>query len=232
MSQKTTQADQNWEKFHKEKLQHNFPRWPNEVMLKLAYGRYLENPMTIKEGMKVLDIGCGFGNNLLPFLESGCACYGTEVTEETAALAQRLAEERGYSCNIVHGYNQKLPYDDNTFDLLLSINVIHYEKTREDIDASFQEYCRVLKDDGAMILITVGPEHLIYKKAKPIGAHQFEIRDFDFRNGENYYYFDNTKYLGAHLEPYFSDIETGRVTESLMARPLDFLVAVARNKKA
>ena len=226
-----SQADKNSETFHVEKLQRKYPKWPNEIMLKLAFGAYLANPLKIVEGMKVLDVGCGFGNNLVPFIDKGCEGFGTEVTAETAKLAQDLLTERDYPCDIRHGYNQSLPFADDTFDLLLSINVLHYEKTDEDIAASIKEYCRVMKPDGAMILLTVGPEHSIYKKAKVVGHHRFLVQDFDFRDGEQYYYFDNTKYLDAKLSEYFGDVETGRVTEQLMIRPLDFLVAVARNKK-
>jgi SAM-dependent methyltransferase len=227
----TTKADQNWEKFHLQKVRQNYPKWPNEIMVKLAFGSYLAKPLKVIDGMRVLDVGCGFGNNLYPFLDKGCDCYGTEVTEATARLAQDLAKQRGLSCVIKHGYNQKLPFDDSVFDLLLSINVLHYEKTDEDIDRSLREYCRVLKNDGAMILITVGPEHAIYKKAKVVGHHRYLVQNFDFRDGEQYYYFDNTKYLDATLSNYFGDIETGQVTERLMQKPLDFLVAVARDKK-
>jgi SAM-dependent methyltransferase len=226
-----TQADRNWEKFHLNKVQQNFPKWPNEVMLKLAFGRYLARPLKIAAGMTVLDVGCGFGNNLYPFLDKGCRCYGTEVTAATAKLVEDLAFDRGFECTIKHGYNQSLPFDDAFFDLLLSINVLHYEKTEEDVDRSLREYCRVLKADGAMILITVGPEHTIYRKARVVGPHRYVVQNFDFRDGEQYYYFDNTKYLEATLSTYFNDIETGQVTERLMLKPLDFLIAVAREKR-
>jgi SAM-dependent methyltransferase len=227
----TAKADHNWEKFHLNKVEQNYPKWPNEIMLKLSFGSYLAKPLKIVPGMTVLDVGCGFGNNLYPFLDKGCYGFGTEVTEATAKLGQDIVTSRGFECDIRHGYNQKLPFEDGFFDLLLSINVLHYEKTDEDIDRSMKEYCRVLKKNGAMILITVGPEHTIYKKAKVVGHHRYLVQNFDFRDGEQYYYFDNTKYLDACVSKYFADVETGRVTEQLMQRPLDFLVAVARAKK-
>lgn len=227
----TERADGNWEQFHLQKVQRDYPKWPNEIMLKLVFGAYLAKPLKITKDMTVLDVGCGFGNNLYPFLDKGCRCYGTEVTEATSKLAQDLATERGFECTIKHGYNQSLPFESGFFDLLLSINVLHYEKTDEDIERSLREYCRVLKPGGAMILITVGPEHTIYRRAKVIGHHRYLVQNFDFRDGEQYYYFDNVKYLDACLSGYFGDIETGRVTEQLMQKPLDFLVAVAREKK-
>ena len=47
---------------------------------------------------------------------------------------------------------------------------------------------------------------------------------WDFRNGEKYFYFENEKYLTFYAKKYFNKLETGRVTENLMKRNLDFLI--------
>lgn len=227
----TKNADDAWEDFHVEKAKSTYPKWPNELLLKLCFGSYLERRLALDASMSVLDVGCGFGNNLLPFLDAGCKGAGTEVTDETAKLAQDILKDRGYESTIRAGHNQELPFDDNQFDILLSINVLHYEKTEDDIHASLREYSRVMKPDGAMILFTVGPEHSIYKKAQNIGPHQYVVQNFDFRDGEQYFYFDNLKYLNYYVSQYFGDVELGRSTEVLMSKPLDFLIAVARNKR-
>ena len=79
--------------------------------------------------------------------------------------------------------------------------------------------------------MTVAPEHDIYKRAKPLGNHRYEINDYDFRNGEIYFYFDSEKYLNMYLAEFFDSIEIGRVTENLMRLSLDFFVSVSQNKK-
>jgi len=56
----------------------------------------------------------------------------------------------------------------------------------------------------------------------------YEIQNYDFRNGSNYFYFDNLKYLESYLATHFSTIELGQVTEKLMAHSLDFFIAVAK----
>ena len=35
----------------------------------------------VKEGARVLEIGCGEGGNLIPFLERGCDCVGVDLSE-------------------------------------------------------------------------------------------------------------------------------------------------------
>ncbi len=231
MSEKKTQADSNWSKFHQNKSKTNYPTWPNEVMVKTLFGSYLADRVKLESGMKVLDIGCGFGNNLLPFLNMGCDCYGVEVTSDIAELTQGILKERGYSATIKQGKNSALPFENGFFDLIVSLNVLHYEKTEAEISSALKEYNRVLKKGGRLFLMTVGPEHAINKRAKVIGPHRYEIQDYDFRNGEQYFYFDNLKYLNHYLSESFTGIELGRVREQLMTLDLDFLIAAARPLK-
>ena len=229
MGQSQAQA---WEKFNENKINDNYPRWPNEVMVKLAFGSYLKNKIVLPSGAKVLDVGCGFGNNLLPFLAKGYDCSGTEITEVMAQKTQEIMEQRGYKTAIKMGTNQQLPFADQSFDLLLSLNVIHYEAGRDNVKKAFAEYKRVLKNGGRFILITVGPGHAILKEAKKLEPHVYEIHNYDFRNGVKFYGFDDQEHLRECLNESFSDVETGRIREDLMTLSLDFLVAAGQVRRS
>lgn len=223
--------EKKWQDFHIEKASQAYPKWPNEAMLKVLFGDYLIDKPSIDSNKKVLDIGCGFGNNLLPFLDSGCQCFGVEITEEMARTSSEILSQRGYSACIKKGNNLNLPFESDMFDIITSLNVLHYEKNEKDLMAALKEYCRVLKPDGMLYLCTVGPQHTIYQKAEVVGPHQFMIKDWDFRNGEQYFYFSNLKYFQYYLDKFFHHVELGRVIEKLMKVDLDFLIAVARKKK-
>ena len=224
-------SERNWADFHLNKVKGNFPSWPVEVMVKVLFGDYLEKRLRISSNTKVLDVGCGFGNNLLPFLVLGCHCAGVEITQEIASLTQDILHKRGFKEVVIKkGNNRFLPFEDNTFDLIISNNVLHYEKDEEDILKALEEYDRVLKPDGALFLMTVGPEHLIYQRAIPLGNHRYRISNYDFRDGEIYFYFDSEKYLEFYLSKFFPHVETGRIIEKLMKRHLDFLIAVCQKK--
>lgn len=220
-----------WEGYFKDAAKCNYPKWPNEPMLKVIFGNYLKNKINLSSKSKVLDIGCGFGNNLLPFYDKGCKCFGTEVTEDIAKQTQRILLKRGFDVDIRCGRNTCLPFRDNLFDLLLSVNIIHYEKTAKDITLALKEYNRVLKRGGYFFLMTVGPEHEIQKKAKRIGPHNYLIRNYGFRSGEQFFFFESTEYLKSYLSKFFARVEVGQVTERLMTRNLDFLIAVCKSKK-
>ena len=137
-----------WANFHKEKAKTNYPKWPNEPMLKVLFGNYLKRPVQIQPEFKVLDVGCGFGNNLLPFLDMGCECYGMEIDQAIVELAQNIQQDRGVKSIVCQGSNQTIPYENHFFDLILSINTIHYEVSEENVMAALREFWRVLKPGG------------------------------------------------------------------------------------
>lgn len=212
----------NWELFHKNFQ--NYPCWPNESLVKIINGKYLRKQIKLKKGSKILDIGCGFGNNLLPFNKNSYKLFGTEVSKNITEIASKFLNSVGVNATIKKGFNSSLPFKDNFFDLLISINVLHYENSEKNIIKALKEYKRVLKKNGSLIVFTVGPEHNIFKKSRPLGNHIYEISNWDFRNGEKYFYFESLKNLEFYFSKFFINIETARVTENLMKKPLDFLV--------
>jgi len=231
MSQRQDSARENWETYYLEKGKSNRAQWPNEAMLRVVFGKYLERPIQVDPGTKVLDVGCGTGNNLLPFLDRGCECSGIEVTDDIARKTQDLLESRGYQSLIKEGSNTQLPFSNDSFDIVLSLNVLHYEKNEDSIKTALREYSRVLKPDGVLFLMTVGQEHDIYKRATLVGGHQFLIKDWDFRDGEQFFFFTNHTHLKFYLEQFWQTIELGRTTEELMTMTTDFLIAVCRSKQ-
>lgn len=224
------ESTKNWTKFNLEKGNGNYPSWPIEVMVKVLFGNYLNGKKpTVNESTKILDVGCGFGNNLLPFLVMGAECYGVEISQEMANLAEKILRQRGFeNVNISVGSNKDLDFPDETFDVIVSNNVIHYENNEADIQRAINEYFRVLRKGGCLYIMTVGPEHDIYRRSEIIGLNQFKIKNWDFRDGETYFYFSDSKQLEYHLSRVFSSIEIGRVRENLMKTNLDFFIAYCR----
>jgi ubiquinone/menaquinone biosynthesis C-methylase UbiE len=224
---------QGWDaEIGREKQARKYPKWPNEAMLKVLFGGgdYLETPRKPQPNWRVLDVGCGFANNLVPFADMGCESHGVDLTEDMVATAQEVMDERGYKTTIAVGHNRALPYPDNHFDLLLSVNTLHYEGNAENIVAAFAEFCRVLKPGGVVYISTVGPEHTVRQRAESLGDGRYRVANFDFRDGEIMSFFDNGNTLAAMVERFFTKVETARVTERLMKLPLDFLIAVGSKR--
>ena len=122
-----------WEAYYAESLNSAKAVWPNEAMLKCIFGRYLKSPFSLPRGASVLDVGCGAGGNLLPFLARGCACFGVEVTSTTADAVRQSLAALGHDVEIKAGTNICLPVEDETLDRPPSCSLVTYEKKEGDL---------------------------------------------------------------------------------------------------
>ena len=214
--------------FLRELKAEEYPKYPNEAMLKVIFGSYLRNRPILSSNMKVLDVGCAMGSNLIPFADMGCDVHGVDIHPDISNNAKKIMKHRGYEdIDFKEGSNRNIPFPDNSFDLITSINTLHYEKNEEDMMLALNEFQRVLKPGGGLYISTVGPKHEIYNLSKPLGNHENLIQDFGFRSGERFFFFDNERYLDYYLSKIFTNVETGRVTEKLMTMDLDFLISYA-----
>ena len=214
--------------FLRELKAEEYPKYPNEAMLKVIFGSYLRNRPILSSNMKVLDVGCAMGSNLIPFADMGCDVHGIDIHPDISNNAKKIMKHRGYEdIDFKEGSNRNIPFPDNSFDLITSINTLHYEKNEEDMMLALNEFQRVLKPGGGLYISTVGPKHEIYNLSKPLGNHENLIQDFGFRTGEQFFFFDNERYLDYYLSKIFTNVETGRVTEKLMTMDLDFLISYA-----
>jgi ubiquinone/menaquinone biosynthesis C-methylase UbiE len=216
------------DEFLRELKAEEYPKYPNEAMLKVIFGSYLRNRPILSSNMKVLDVGCAMGSNLIPFADMGCDVHGIDIHSDIANNAKKIMKHRGYEdIDFREGSNRNIPFPDNSFDLITSINTLHYEENEEDLMSALNEFQRVLKPGGGLYISTVGPKHDIYNLSKPLGNHENLIQDFGFRTGEQFFFFDNERYLNHYLSIFFDCVETGQVTEKLMTMDLDFLISYA-----
>ena len=217
-----------WDRYYADLFSTEQTFSPSETLLKVLFGSYLERKIELDAGASVVDVGCGAGANLVHLARRGFDVCGVEVTENAAQRIREHLANQGTEIDVRAGHNRALPIESNSVDLLISINVLHYEKDHSDLLAALDEYRRVIKPNGALYLSTVGPEHEIRSDARPLGNHRYQIQSYDFRDGQTYVYFDCAEALRTSLESAFTNVEIGRVTERLMTRNLDFFIAVAR----
>lgn len=109
------------------------------------------NLVSKDEGAKILDVGFGNGDTLKRLDEKlDAEFYGIDISEDmkvlaTKANAEAVARNRMF---LTTGDVEQMPYEDNYFDSVYTINTIYFYK---DADKAFSEIKRVLKDGGRFI---------------------------------------------------------------------------------
>ena len=111
-------------------------------------------------GKSVLDLGCGWGGVVLDAAEQGQAqsVVGLEPDEERLAIAQELLKECGAQrAEVFRGIGEKLPFADNSFDIVASYQVLEHVQDPAQVMA---EVARVLKPGGVFHFST--PNYLAF----------------------------------------------------------------------
>lgn len=110
---------------------------------------------------RVLDVGCGGGQDLIPFAAHGATCVGVDVARESADWATRKfqCELPGTATSFVTGAAEALPFRDGSFDLVICRLAIPYT----DNAAAFAEMSRVLSNGGGLLLKTHTPSYYFRK---------------------------------------------------------------------
>ena len=95
----------------------------------------------LKPGDKILDIGCGKGFQMFELTQvmPGLEVYGLDISTYAIENAKEEIKSR-----ITHGTAAKLPYEDNSFDFVFTINTLH-NLHNYDLDAALREIERVGK---------------------------------------------------------------------------------------
>lgn len=69
---------------------------------------------------RILDIGCGTGNNLMVFARKGCECTGVDLSDGMLNIAKRKRDEEGLRIDFYH--DDILTFDTGKkFDLIYSV---------------------------------------------------------------------------------------------------------------
>ena len=95
---------------------------------------------------KILEIGSGRGDFINEFSRAGMDCFATDVSDSAKFYLDKNVK---FSLNNI--LNEKLPYQDNCFDVIYSKSLIEHF---QDPEIFFQEAYRVLKKDGLLITYT------------------------------------------------------------------------------
>jgi len=107
---------------------------------------------------RMLDIGCSIGATVEMAQQIGWDAEGVDVSETAVAKCR----SRGLRCHRMDGI--RLPFDDESFDVVTSWHVIEHV---ENVQQTLNEWYRVVRPGGVMVLETPDAGYL---KARLKGA--------------------------------------------------------------
>ena len=85
-----------------------------------SVGADLVEVVGVRSGEHVLDVACGTGNAAIPAATEGAVVTGLDITPELFEPGRRRAADAGVEIDWVEGDAQDLPFDDESFDVVLS----------------------------------------------------------------------------------------------------------------
>ena len=149
---------------------------------------------SLKAGDKILDVGCGKGFLLYEMLliEPGLQINGLDISEY--AIKNCKPEISDY---LKQGNANNLPYEDNYFDLVISLNTIHNLYTY-DLEKALKEIKRVSKDKKYLCVESYRNE----RKGKFVLYWQVTCESF-YTPEEWEWWFKKTSYDGDHSFIFF-----------------------------
>ena len=104
--------------------------------------------MSVAEGERVLDLGCGNGKTSAALMERGAEVTGIDFSTSAVDSCRRLFGEKGA---FIEADVRGLPFDDNAFDIVVSVHVIEHVPECDIMKAS-EEIVRVLRSGGTLYL--------------------------------------------------------------------------------
>jgi SAM-dependent methyltransferase len=118
-------------------------------------GEHIVQRVGVGVGERVLDVACGNGNAAIRAAQAGGRVVGLDLTPELFDAGRALAGEAGVEVEWVEGDAEALPFEDGSFDVVLSTFGTMFAP-RHQVTAL--ELARVLKPGGRLGLCNWTPE--------------------------------------------------------------------------
>lgn len=143
-------------------MQYSCGYWPSDDIsleeAQVAKLAHIAAKLALEPGQRVLDIGCGWGGMAIYLAKHhDVDVHGITLSKEQLALAQQRAEKAGVADRVRF---ELVDYRDLaqrgfTFDRIVSVGMFEHVGAPQ-FDGYFRACGTLLKDDGVMLLHTIG----------------------------------------------------------------------------
>jgi len=128
--------------------------------------------LTEKGLTKVCDLGCGSGRHAIPMAKLGFTVVALDMSQKALLSVADRARNEGLSIQTLRCALPNIPLADESFDAIVSTNVIHHAKLA-DIKESISEIHRILSPGGYVLLTVFSKADYRYKTGQKIEANTY-----------------------------------------------------------
>lgn len=133
-----------------------YERWRRTTLGSATQTRELEVVFDLAgplRNQRLLDVGCGDGIYLVEAARCGAVASGVDISEAMLIVARRRAADAGVTVDLGFADAQALPFDDDSFDVVLGITVLCFVS---DPQTAVAEMSRVLAPGGRLVIGELG----------------------------------------------------------------------------
>ena len=98
--------------------------------------------LDLKPGMTVLDVACGTGNLAIPAARTGANVTGVDIAPNSVEQARQNAKAEGLNAKFDEGDAEALPYDDASFDAVVTMFGAMFAPRPELVAAELKRVCK------------------------------------------------------------------------------------------
>jgi SAM-dependent methyltransferase len=124
----------------------------------LPLGPRLVEACGIGPDMTVLDVAAGTGNASIPAAQRGAKVTASDLTPELFDAGRARAEAEGVELEWVEGDAERLPFEDGSFDVVMSSIGAMFAPHHQDVA---DEFVRVCSPGGTIGMLNWTPEGMI-----------------------------------------------------------------------
>lgn len=126
--------------FHTARAYEQWSKQPKNKRVEASELLLMMEMLRPMRGKTVLDVGCGCGNALIPFIENGLLVSGIDPSPYMLDIANRTL---GGRADIYRGFGEDLPFEDNSYNYVCLNTTLEFV---EDHESVIEEACRVAKN--------------------------------------------------------------------------------------
>lgn len=141
-----------------------FPRAPYDFVMSFIYRRAPKG--VDRRQVRVLEVGCGAGNNLWFAALEGFSVSGVDGSEAAIAEGRRRLDASGLKGELRVADFTSLPFEDASFDLAIDRGALTCTGTRS-MHKAIGEVRRVLKQGGAFFYNPISDTDTSYRAGAP-----------------------------------------------------------------